>query len=242
MKITRHSATLTQLTRLPRVFPVNCYLVREEDGLTLIDAALPGSAPAILAAARELGAPIVRIALTHAHGDHVGALDDLHAALPQAEVLITARDARFLAGDMSLDPAEPQSKLRGQYVRRATRPTRTLAAGDRVGSLEVLASPGHTPGHIAFFDTRDGALIVGDAFQTRGGIAVSGTLRPLFPFPAMATWHKPTALASARALRALKPTRLAVGHGVSLADPLAAMDRAIAAAERGLREATPRGA
>ena len=198
--------------------------------------------PAILAAAREIGAPITRIALTHAHGDHVGALDDLHAALPDADVLITARDARFLTGDLSLDPDEPQVKPRGQWVARSTRPTRTLAPGDRVGSLEVVAAPGHTPGHIAFLDTRDGTLIAGDAFQTRGGIAVSGTVRPLFPFPAMGTWHKPTALASARALRALNPSRLAVGHGVVLDKPLAAMDRAIAVAERKLGEPVARGA
>lgn len=234
MKTTRHGHFLVQLTRFPRVFPVNCYLVREEDGLTLIDAALPRSAPAILAAARELGAPIVRIALTHAHGDHVGSLDDLRSALPGAEVLLSARDARFLGGDMTLDSDEPQAKPRGQYVTKQTRPTRTLAPGDRVGSLEVVASPGHTPGHIAFLDTRDRTLIAGDAFQTRGGIAVAGTVRPLFPFPGLATWHKPTALRSASALRALGPSRLAVGHGQVLENPLPEMDRAIATAERAL--------
>src|SRR5919199_5137744 len=107
MRMTRHGDTLVQLTRLPHLFPVNCYLVREDDGLTLIDAALPGSAPAILAAAQALGAPIVRIVLTHAHGDHVGSLDALHAALPAAEVAISARDARPLAKDLSPEPGEP---------------------------------------------------------------------------------------------------------------------------------------
>ncbi len=232
MKTTQHGSNLVQLTRFPRLFPVNCYLVREDDGFTLVDTAIAGSAAAIMFAARSLGAPIVRIALTHAHADHVGALDQLHALLPGAEVLIGARDARFLQGDMSLDPAEPQVKLRGSYARRTTQPTRLPQPGDRVGSLAVVAAPGHTPGHIAFLDTRDGTLIAGDAFQTRGGVAVAGTLRPLFPFPALATWHKPTALASARALRALAPTRLAVGHGAVLADPLDAIDRAIAVAER----------
>ncbi len=48
MSMTQHGAALVQLTRLPRLFPVNCYLVREDDGWTLIDAALPRSAPAIL--------------------------------------------------------------------------------------------------------------------------------------------------------------------------------------------------
>jgi len=232
MKTTRHGDHLAQLTRFPRLFPVNCYLVRDDDGLTLIDTAIAGSAPAILAAATALGAPIVRIALTHAHVDHAGALDALHAALPDAEVLVPAREARFLAGDLRLDPAESQAKLRGGWPTCTTRPTRLLAPGDRVGALAVVAAPGHTPGHVAFFDTRDRALIAGDAFQTRGGLAVAGVVRPTFPFPALATWHPPTALASARALRALRPRLLAVGHGALLPDPEAAMDRAIAVAGR----------
>jgi glyoxylase-like metal-dependent hydrolase (beta-lactamase superfamily II) len=242
MRVTIHGSYLVQLTRFPRVFPVNCYLVREDDGLTLIDAALPGSAGAILAAASELGLSIRRIVITHAHADHLGALDALHQRLPEAEVLISTRDARFLAGDMSLDPDEPQTKLRGGYQTTATRPSRTVDEGDRIGSLQVVLAPGHTPGHIALFDPRDGTLIAGDALQTRAGVAVSGTLRPLFPFPALATWHRPTALASARRLRAQEPARLATGHGEVLERPLEAMDRAIAVAARELGEAQPYGA
>jgi glyoxylase-like metal-dependent hydrolase (beta-lactamase superfamily II) len=232
---------LLQLTRLPRVFPVNCYLVREDDGFTLIDTTIGGSADAIMKIAEQHGAPITRIALTHAHGDHVGSLDALHERLPNAEVLISARDARFLAGERSLDPEETQGKLRGAYTTCKTQPTRLLAPGDRVGSLEVIASPGHTPGHIAFLDRRDGTLIAGDAFQTRSAVAVSGTVVPLFPFVAMATWHRPTALESARKLRALGPALLAVGHGELLREPLAAMDRAIQTAERKVAAQVQRG-
>jgi len=227
---------MLQITRYPRFFPVSCYLVREDDGFTLIDTGLPGSAAAIMAAAAAHGAPIRRIVLTHAHMDHVASLDALHAALPDAEVLISARDARFLRGERSLDAGELQGKLRGSYQTCATRPTRELAPGDRIGSLEAVAAPGHTPGHMAFFDTRDRALIGGDAFQTRGGVAVSGTLKLLFPFPAIATWHAPTALASARALRALEPALLAIGHGLVLTDPLPAIDQAIAEAARNIKE------
>jgi glyoxylase-like metal-dependent hydrolase (beta-lactamase superfamily II) len=236
MRTTTYGPNLIQLTRLPILFPVNCYLVREEDGFTLIDTGLPGSAPAILATAQAHGAPIRRIALTHAHMDHVASLDALHAALPDAELLISARDARFLRGERSLDSDELYGKLRGSYQNCSTRPTRELAPGDLVGSLRVINTPGHTPGHIAFLDLRDQTLIAGDAFQTRGGVAVSGIVRPLFPFPAMGTWHAPTALASARALRGLNPTRLAIGHGAVLIDPLPAMDQAIAAAARKLEE------
>ncbi len=186
--------------------------------------------------------PIKRIVLTHAHSDHIGAVDALHQLLPEAEVLISARDARFLTGDMSLDPGEPNDKLRGGYQKIATQPSRLLHDGDRVGSLQVVASPGHTPGHIALFDTRDSSLIAGDAFQTRAGVAVSGTVRWLFPFPALATWHRPTALASARRLRALEPARLAIGHGEVLEQPLAKIDQAIDEAARALGELEAHGA
>jgi glyoxylase-like metal-dependent hydrolase (beta-lactamase superfamily II) len=133
---------------------------------------------------------------------------------------------------MSLDPGEPQDKIRGGFVKLERPPERELAAGERFGSLEVVSAPGHTPGHVAFLDVRDRTLIAGDAFQTLGGVAVSGVIRPLFPLPGLANWHKPTALESARALRALEPSRMAVGHGRVLDPPLAAMDKAIAKAAK----------
>jgi glyoxylase-like metal-dependent hydrolase (beta-lactamase superfamily II) len=218
------------LTRISRARFVNAYLVREDDGLTLVDTMMAHSAKPILAAAHELGAPIVRIALTHAHGDHIGSLDDLAAALPDAEVLISARDARLLRKDMTLEPSEPEDKLRGGYPGARTRPTRTLSPGESVGSLEVVAAPGHTPGQVAFLDRRDGTLLCGDAFSTLGGVATAAKANPRFPLVAMATWHRPTALQTARELRALDPARLAPGHGRVVQAPGAAMDAAIAKA------------
>jgi glyoxylase-like metal-dependent hydrolase (beta-lactamase superfamily II) len=220
----------SSITRISRFGFVNAYLIAEDDGLTVVDTMLPGSSKSILAGAERLGVPIKRIALTHAHGDHIGSLDALAEALPGVEVLISERDARFLAKDMSLDPGEPTSKLRGGYPGAKTRPTRTLQHGDTVGSLEVVASPGHTPGHVAFIDRRDGTLICGDAYTTLGGVATTSKFVLPFPLAAMSTWDGPTELESARALRALQPTRLAPGHGSIVEEPLAAMDKAIAKA------------
>jgi len=221
------------VTLVRRFGVVNAYLVSEDDGLTLVDTTVAGGAKPLLRAAERLGAPIVRIALTHAHVDHVGALDALASALPGVEVSISARDARLLTGDRTPDPGEPaDARLRGGYPGTETRPSRLLAPGDRVGSLEVVPSPGHTPGHLSFLDVRDRTLLAGDAFATLGGVATPAAPSP-FPLPWLATWHRPTALRSAQALRALEPSRLAVGHGPVVEAPLEAMDRAIARGARG---------
>jgi glyoxylase-like metal-dependent hydrolase (beta-lactamase superfamily II) len=219
---------MSDITRVSRFGFVNCYLVREDDGLTLVDTMLGGSSRRILAAAERLGQPIKRIALTHAHGDHIGSLDALAEALPGVEVIISTRDARLLVKDVSLDPDEPQDKIRGSVSGAKTEPTRTVTAGDRIGSLEVIASPGHTPGHISFLDTRDRTLIAGDAYTTLGGVATTAKGRPVFPLAVMATWHKATELESAKDLRALDPTRLAPGHGKIVDNPGPQMDAAIA--------------
>jgi len=231
MKIRASGNNLFQLTHL---VAFNCYLLREDDGFTLIDTNMGGQAQAIMREANKLGLPIVRILLTHAHVDHVGSLDTLHAALPNVQVAISERDARFLTGDKSLDSSEPQVPLRGGYPVCTTKPTLLLHEGDRIGSLEVVATPGHTPGHVAFLDTRDRTVIAGDAFQTQGGVAVSGTFELLFPLPALATWHKGLAQESARKLLALQPSLLAVGHGRMLSHPQAAMEHAIRVMEESL--------
>jgi glyoxylase-like metal-dependent hydrolase (beta-lactamase superfamily II) len=223
------SARITEnVTQLTRARFVNAYLVREDDGLTLVDTTMGGAAEALIAAASEAGGSIRRIALTHGHGDHVGSLDALSATLGGAvEVLMPELDARIHAGESVVD-----GKLPGSWPKLQTRPGVLLSAGDRVGSLEVVASPGHTPGHVSFLDTRDRVLIAGDVYTTYGKAAVTNHFYARFPFAAMATWDKAKDLESARALRAVDPAILVVGHGPALRGPAAAMDAAIARADR----------
>src|SRR2546421_7421527 len=110
---------LIQLTRLRFV---NAYLVREDDGFTLVDATFPGAAESLIAAAEAAGAAIVRVAVTHGHLDHVGSVDALKARLGgAAEILVPARDARILAGE------EPKPK--GSWGKVQTKPEVVLKAG-----------------------------------------------------------------------------------------------------------------
>lgn len=234
MKITKHGDNLHKLTKFTMM---NCYLVQEDDGFTLIDTLMGGSGKAIVEDAQSLGQPIKRIVLTHAHVDHAGSLDELHELLPDAEIIFGERSAAFLRGEMALREGEAKSDLRGGYVECKTQPTKTVKDGDMIGSLKVVASPGHTPGHIALFDTRDSSLIAGDAFQTKGGLAVSGVMKLLFPLPAFATWDKETALFSAMKLCELRPSRLAVGHGQVLEEPMQKMIKAVATASHKFKDA-----
>jgi glyoxylase-like metal-dependent hydrolase (beta-lactamase superfamily II) len=211
---------------------INCFLVVEDDGsATLIDTNVPGSASAILKAARQLGATIRRILLTHAHFDHVGSLDALHNSLPAAEISIGVHEAPLLAGDFSAYGCKPGQRAPG-FMKTSSHPVRIRSDGEMIGSLRTILSPGHTPGHVAYLDTRDRSLIAGDSFTTKPGVMAAGVFKFYFPFPALFSWNPGASASSARKLCELRPTRLAVGHGPTVANPLELMERSTEEAEQ----------
>jgi glyoxylase-like metal-dependent hydrolase (beta-lactamase superfamily II) len=227
------SAVTDNMIRITRLHFVNAYLVREDDGLTLIDTTLGGHGAAdILKAAEQAGAPIRRIALTHGHGDHVGCLDALKQRLGDSvQVLMPELDARIHAGERVVD-----GKLPGSWPKKLdTVPDVRINGGERIGSLEVISTPGHTPGHVAFLDTRDRSLIAGDVYSTYGRTEVTNHFYWRFPLATPATWDKVKDLESARRLRELEPAILVAGHGPEVRSPATAMEAAIARSEAAVR-------
>ncbi|HLM50454.1 MAG TPA: MBL fold metallo-hydrolase [Solirubrobacteraceae bacterium] len=93
---------------------------------------------------------------------------------------------------------------------------RGLGDGDRVGPLLVVATPGHTPTHLAFV-TAEGAAFTGDAVLGEGSVFIAPDAGALTAY-----------LAALRRLRAIAPTRLYPGHGPVVEDPAAKLDEYVA--------------
>jgi glyoxylase-like metal-dependent hydrolase (beta-lactamase superfamily II) len=207
MKLTPVGQYGMQLTRLGLV---NCYLVREDDGYTLIDANLKGSEDDILKAAVD--APIKRILLTHPHVDHVGSVDALMAKLPGIELLGSERIIPLLQQppDTSALPGEV-GPCRGGLPGIASKLTAYVEHGDRIGSLLVISTPGHIHGHLAFLDERNGTLYAGDELFTLGHVGITGWTPWWFPVKAFS--DRATAKQSAINLLDYYIRRYATGHG-----------------------------
>ncbi len=227
MRITKLSEHSFQLTRFKLV---NCYLVRESDGWTLIDTLVGGSEKGILKAVRDLGGELRRIVLTHAHVDHVGSVNGLLKQQPSIALAASERSLPLLRTppDKSVRPGEPAGPLKGGIPGIRPVPGHILEDGELYGSLRVIATPGHLAGQVALLDERDGTLYAGDALVGVGKLAVSGYAPWYFPLPNLATWNKALARESAERLLMYPVERFACGHGVVRGGGLGALRQALA--------------
>lgn len=138
---------------------------------------------------------VAHVVVSHRHDDHVGGVDRVVDEAPAAAVHAAVPD---------LD-----------VVRARLPAASAITDGDRLLGLRVVATPGHTPGHISLFDDETGLLLAGDAVVN--GVAIGGTTGDgVEPSPPSFTADADEALASVRTLVDLAPTTILFGHG----DPL----------------------
>lgn len=161
---------------------VNSFAFLDADGqVTLVDCGLRSAPKRILAALEWMGtgpSDVTRIVLTHAHNDHAGGLSRMRGRTG-APVAVHERDADYVRTGKS--PVRDRSSRGGRLVGRLpgggfspVEVNEELVDGqvlDVGGGLEVVHTPGHTPGHMSLVHQESGVLITGDAiFNWRGRI------------------------------------------------------------------------
>ena len=194
----------------------NVYLLADEDGLALVDAALPFNEGRILRYIERLGrkpTELRYIVLTHAHPDHTGNIPAL-AKRSDLRVLVHPNDSRKEADGRSWlyypgqVPPLPWPLpwdvplLRKIYADDLVEDGQSLPI---LGGMRVIHTPGHTQGSISLYLEKHGVLITGDMLlNNRGNFA-----KP-FPFPGTdpEAYHR-----SLERLSRLQFDVACVGHG-----------------------------
>jgi glyoxylase-like metal-dependent hydrolase (beta-lactamase superfamily II) len=206
---------------------VHAFLLDDSTELTVIDTLFDTDARRIIDRIRSIGRSVEdlkHIVLTHAHRSHLGGLATLKR-MSGATVYSHEWEADIVAGERIAQPVTPvpmrpiRTYWRVYYLQlgaalgRGKHPPcpvdATLEDGDSVGPLRVLHTPGHTPGHLAFWWPERRVMFAGDAMATYPIFEAGWSAFNLNP-----TQHQ----ISLRLMAELDADVLAVGHG----DPITA--------------------
>jgi glyoxylase-like metal-dependent hydrolase (beta-lactamase superfamily II) len=221
----------------------NVYILKEGQNVALIDTGLQKDRPAILRGLAELGVSekqVGAVYLTHAHTDHGGNAAyfarqgaRLHVHEAEAPYIGVPRRTYLLPGWRGWTrPFMTIGFWVGEWLYAVERYNPDVVLTEDMmldapgGALRVVFSPGHSPGHAAYFRESDGTLFSGDSILTLIPISRANALSlPLHVFST--DWAQTKQ--SARRVAALGPRALLAGHGWPLTENTA--DRVSAWAE-----------
>ena len=186
MKIT-DKVEMLEIDGMGRVYLT---LAWDDNSLVLADAGFPGQTEAIVKAVTSAGhaaEKITHIILTHQDMDHIGCVRDLLKLAPNAKVLAHADEAPYIDGSKtpiklaallaqydSL-PADRKAwcdRIKNGLPNLTVTVNQLLRDGDVLpicGGIEVIHTPGHTPGHICLYLQKEKVLVTGDALNIQDG-------------------------------------------------------------------------
>lgn len=207
--------------RLKGIRGANVYLLDTSGEMTLIDTGLKGQADKILSKIQDLGfdsGQLKNIIITHAHSDHTGSAKAL-AKKTSARVLAHQQEIPFLEKTKSLPTASGLASLFSRlekWIMPAV-PAFSVHKGledgeilDILGVLQVIHTPGHTPGAISLYQPEQKILFCGDTlFNQNPATGRKGLRLPIKAF----TSDRETARKSVEKLTEFSIETIFFGHG-----------------------------
>lgn len=208
--------------------------VPESGRWVLVDAGMPKSGSAIIAAAEERfgkGTKPEAVLLTHGHFDHVGSIVHLLEEWKGVPVYAHPEEFPFLTGQKAYPEPDPTveggmlAKISKIYPHEPVDISPVLLPLPPDGSVPNLPgwkwihTPGHSPGHVSFFREADKVLVAGDAFVTVKQDSMYQVLiqkQEVNGPPPYLTTDWPAARESVRKLEALRPELVITGHGTHM--------------------------
>ncbi len=178
------------------------YLVLGQEPI-LVDTSMTRNFNNIMDSLSKLGmkpSDIAHIVLTHQDVDHIGNAKELKA-LSGATLWAPSAEIPYIHGERRGKGARRLISM----LMKVDRPQidRSFDAGDKIGGLEVIPAPGHTPGHVCL--RINDVLLAGDLVTTR-----DGRLRPA---PSFLTWDKIALQKSIRDVGSLTFDWVCPAHG-----------------------------
>lgn len=210
MQLTQLSPHIWKLSKRMLGVRVQVYLVIHSEGVTLVDAGLKSFGKPIVDAIHHINAgPLAEVVLTHGHSDHVGALDYV-LSLHSAPVYAHADEFLYMEGKL---PYPKRKKPQASVKPGLARPLSADDAGTLLPhhDLHPYYTPGHSPGHVAYYHAADDVLIGGDLFTSK-----NGQLRRPY---AIFTPFMEQAVESGSIVTVLQPQLLTICHGDEVVNP-----------------------
>ncbi|SHI93860.1 Glyoxylase, beta-lactamase superfamily II [Clostridium cavendishii DSM 21758] len=174
--------------RTNTIFPV---IIEDEKEMVLIDCGYPNFLNIIKETAIKSNVnlnKLTKIIITHHDFDHMGAVAEFKREYPDIKVIASKEDAPFIEGkkkslrlqqaesiyELLPDEEKPQAEIFHKILETVENCKVDITLKDRdilniCGGIEVVATPGHMPGHISLYHKESKSMIVGDALVVENG-------------------------------------------------------------------------